>query len=110
MTQKLERATREIALALPQDDADAASATAGLLHYDIPKILSRMDRSVAKCSSMIDGLLKYSRTGREEYAMVTLDMDREVARVLELFAARIEEKNVEELFELIYQGIMDLKS
>ena len=55
----------------------------------------RINRSISKFGSIIDGLPRYLRTGREEYHRIEIDMAQEVAKAVELYAATVEEKGVQ---------------
>ncbi len=94
LIQKIERSLGQVRSGLPAATVDDGSGLDGVLDHDIPKALTRMKRSIAKSGSLIDGLLRYSRTGRTDYRRVHVDMNRESARVVELFAATIESKDV----------------
>lgn len=74
---------------------EAYGALQGVLEHDIPKLIFRLHRSISKFGSIIDGLLHYSRTGREKYHLRDIDMAQEVAKVVELCAGTIEEKGVQ---------------
>lgn len=76
-------------------DSDEPSELRNLLDHDIPRLLVRINRSISKFGSIIDGLLRYSRTGREEYHRIEIDMAQEVGRAIELYAATVEEKGVQ---------------
>ncbi len=77
------------------EDSAEPSELRNLLDHDIPRLLLRINRSISKFGSIIDGLLRYSRTGREEYHRIEIDMALEVARAIELYAATVEEKGVQ---------------
>ncbi|MCH8053014.1 MAG: PAS domain-containing protein [Planctomycetes bacterium] len=77
------------------EDSAEPSELRNLLDHDIPRLLLRINRSISKFGSIIDGLLRYSRTGREEYHCIEIDMAQEVARAIELYTATVEEKGVQ---------------
>ena len=77
------------------EDSAEPSELRNLLDHDIPRLLLRINRSISKFGSIIDGLLRYSRTGREEYHRIEIDMAQEVAQAIELYAATVEEKGVQ---------------
>ena len=77
------------------EDSAEPSELQNLLDHDIPRLLLRINRSISKFGSIIDGLLRYSRTGREEYHRIEIDMAQEVARAIELYTATVEEKGVQ---------------
>ena len=102
LTKKLDKAFEKVRECLnghgqpaAADDSEEASELRSLLDHDIPRLLVRINRSISKFGSIIDGLLRYSRTGREEYHRIETDMAQEVAKAIELYAATVEEKGVQ---------------
>jgi PAS domain S-box-containing protein len=95
LTKKLDKTFDQVRTCLNGDARIAPSEVQNLLDHDIPRLLVRINHSISKFGSIIDGLLRYSRTGREEYRRSEIDMAQEVARAIELYAPTIEEKGVQ---------------
>jgi len=95
LSQKLNIACDKVRKDMGADSEERVRNVDQVLEHDIPKTLSRMNTSIGKFGSIIDGLLSYSRTGRQEYSKRDVDMDLEAAKVVELFATSIENKGVQ---------------
>lgn len=73
-----------------------------ITNQEIPKALDFIFTNVTKMDSILNSLLKISRTGRLKMIIKKIDMDKLITNILKSFSFQIEDSNTEIIFNKLH--------